>query len=296
MTRPSRATAAGRAFLDLQRLGRDSGRPVQELLQLYVLEGFLDRLQRSPDADRLVLKGGVLLAAFGERRPTRDIDLQAQAMSNETDDVQRHIIDIAKISIDDGIEFDTVAATAAAIRDEDAYTGVRISMPAALATARLAFHVDVNVGDPIVPPAGYIDLPRLLGGTITIKGYPLEMVLAEKIITALARGTVNTRWRDFVDVVILTRRHAVDAPRLAQSLQRVAEHREVAIRPLAAVLAGYGEIGQTRWAAWRRKQLLDDRTPAEFADLVGEFVGFADPILQLDNGLERWDPIKRRWN
>jgi len=26
-------------------------------------------------AERLVLKGGVLLAAFGERRPTRDIDL-----------------------------------------------------------------------------------------------------------------------------------------------------------------------------------------------------------------------------
>ena len=74
MTPPSRATTAGRAFLDFQRLARDSGRPVQELLQLYLLEGFLDRLQRSPDADRLVLKGRVLLAAFGERRPTSDID------------------------------------------------------------------------------------------------------------------------------------------------------------------------------------------------------------------------------
>ena len=39
VTPPSRATTAGRAFLDLQRLARDSGRPVQELLQLYLLEG-----------------------------------------------------------------------------------------------------------------------------------------------------------------------------------------------------------------------------------------------------------------
>ena len=216
-------------------------------------------------------------------------------MSNEAADVQRHIVEIATIAFDDGIEFDAIAATAAVIRDEDAYTGVRVSMPAALATPRLAFHVDVNVGDPIVPPAENVNLPRLLGGTITIKGYPLEMVLAEKIITALARRTVNTRWRDFVDVAILTRRHAVDGPPLAHALQRVAQHRAVQIRPLAGALAGYGEIGQTRWAAWRPKQLLEDRTPAEFADLVDEFIGFADPILQPDNELESWDPIKRRW-
>ena len=49
-------------------------------MQLYVLECFLARLGRSRFADRFVLKGGVLLAAFGERRPTRDIDFQAQAI------------------------------------------------------------------------------------------------------------------------------------------------------------------------------------------------------------------------
>jgi hypothetical protein len=32
--------------------------------QLYALEGFLDRLSRSPHAQRYVLKGGVLLATF----------------------------------------------------------------------------------------------------------------------------------------------------------------------------------------------------------------------------------------
>ncbi len=32
----------------------------------------------SGHSDELVLKGGVLLAAFDVRRPTRDVDLQAQ--------------------------------------------------------------------------------------------------------------------------------------------------------------------------------------------------------------------------
>ena len=72
---PARDTAGGRAYLDLQALARGNGRPVQELLQLFVLEAFLDRLSQSAHRAQLVLKGGVLLAAFGERRPTGDVDL-----------------------------------------------------------------------------------------------------------------------------------------------------------------------------------------------------------------------------
>ncbi|MGQ0504544.1 MAG: nucleotidyl transferase AbiEii/AbiGii toxin family protein, partial [Myxococcaceae bacterium] len=46
------------------------------------MEGFLDRLADSKHAKNLVLKGGVLLAAYDLRRPTRDVDLQAQTMTN----------------------------------------------------------------------------------------------------------------------------------------------------------------------------------------------------------------------
>jgi hypothetical protein len=41
--RPTRATSAGRACLDLQNLARRR-RPTDELHQLYALEGFLSRL------------------------------------------------------------------------------------------------------------------------------------------------------------------------------------------------------------------------------------------------------------
>jgi hypothetical protein len=62
-------------------------------------------------------------------------------------------------------------------------------------------HVDINVGDPIWPEPQEVLLPRLLEGVLAIRGYSVEMVLAEKIITAIERGTENTRWRDFVDIV-----------------------------------------------------------------------------------------------
>lgn len=47
MTNASRDTAAGRAYRDLQNKARREGRPTDEMLSLYALEGFLDRLSGS---------------------------------------------------------------------------------------------------------------------------------------------------------------------------------------------------------------------------------------------------------
>jgi hypothetical protein len=58
--RPTKETTAGQCYLALQREGRRTGRPTDELIQLYALEGFLDRLTKSQYAENFVLKGGVL--------------------------------------------------------------------------------------------------------------------------------------------------------------------------------------------------------------------------------------------
>jgi hypothetical protein len=205
--RPTRATVAGRTYLDLQNLARRQHRPTDELHQLYALEGFLARLAASAYADSLVLKGGVLLAAYDARRPTRDIDMQARALDNNAGQILQHVRAIAAADIDDGLIFDADQAAATVIRDESDYTGVRVSLTATLAAAGLSLHVDVNVGDPIWPAPRSIALPRLLGGSINLTGYPLPMVYAEKFLTALQRGTANTRWRDFADLYLLTDRH-----------------------------------------------------------------------------------------
>lgn len=198
MSHPNRGTVEGRVYLDLQNKARRDGRPNAELQQLYVLEGFLARLAASPDRDRFVLKGGVLLAAFGTRRPTRDVDFQGLRLANDTATVKALIIAVAGIPLEDGLVFHTRTAHADTIRDEDEYSGVRVTMTATLARAQLTFHVDVNVGDPVTPAAVLVHVPRLLGGEpLALSGYPLPMVHAEKVVTALQRGTVNTRWRDW---------------------------------------------------------------------------------------------------
>ncbi|HEU5269395.1 MAG TPA: nucleotidyl transferase AbiEii/AbiGii toxin family protein, partial [Jatrophihabitans sp.] len=270
-------------------------RPTDELHQLYALEGFLARLATSPYADKLVLKGGVLLSAYDARRPTRDIDLQARSIAGDRDDILGLVREVAATAIDDGLIFDADAATAQIIRDEDEYSGVRVTLTTALATARLSLHVDVNIGDPIWPAPCEIELPRLLGGTITLAGYPLPMVYAEKIVTAIQRGSVNTRWRDFADLYILTGHHAADGADLRRALSEVAAYRRVTFWPLAEALAGYADLAQTRWAAWLRRQQLGDRLPVSFADLLAAVSDFADPAITDRVAGLRWNPVARAW-
>lgn len=277
--RPTRATPAGRAYLDLRKAASAAGRPTDEYLQLYALEGLLDRLSSSRHAEHFVLKGGVLLASYDARRPTRDIDLAAVDIANDHDSIRRIVNEILSIGRDDGLEFDQAATTVEAIREEQPYSGVRATIHGALSTAVIQFHVDVNVGDPIWPAPDAIDVPRLLGGSpIRVRGYRVELILAEKIVTTLQRGTANTRWRDFVDIAQLAQRD-VDNDMLVESITRVAAHRQVPVRPLSEALPGYHHVAQARWVAWRRKQGLTGATPDHFGDLLDQVMAFTDPLL-----------------
>ena len=295
MKRATQETEAGRRYLELQRKARHSGRPTDELIQLYALEGFLDRLARSAYVDRFVLKGGVLLAALDARRPTRDIDLAAHDLENSAAHVLSLIREIAAIDVDDGLVFDAGHATAETIRNEDQYSGVRVTLSGTLSRATIRLHVDINVGDPIWPEPQPVQLPRLLAGTLVVRGYPLEMVFAEKIITALARGTANTRWRDFLDLYVLIRRHGVEARTLRASMQSVAQYRGIPLSPLESTLIGFPEIAQNRWLAWLRKQRLESAAPEDFATVLDLVVSFADPVLSDAQTMTSWNPLEKVW-
>ena len=192
--RPTKETTAGQRYLDLQREARRTGRPTVELIQLYALEGFLDRLVKSRYSENLVLKGGVLLAALDARRPTRDIDFAARDLDNDAALVRDVVLQVVAMTLDDGLLFNSEAATAETIRESDNYGGVRVTLGGSLSRAAFQLHADINIGDPIWPEPRQVRLPRVLEGELIVRGYPLEMVLAEKIVTAIARGSANTPW------------------------------------------------------------------------------------------------------
>ena len=148
------------------------------------------------------------------------------------------------------------------IRDEDAYSGVRVTMNAELATARPHFHVDVNVGDPITPPPRSCTFHACSAARSSCAATRSAMVYAEKIVTAISRGTVNTRWRDFADIYLLSRAPSrwpepISLARCARSPVIAGSSRFLSPASSTATATS----AKQRWAAWRRRQRLDDRLP-----------------------------------
>jgi len=291
--RPTHASNAGRVYLAIRKKALAEGRATDEYLQTHALESFVDRLAVSGHVGNFVLKGGVLLSAFDVRRPTRDVDLALHGLSNDLDAISAVIGEIASIRRDDGWEL--IVTGAETIREDAAYAGARVSLRGSLASARQEFHVDVSCGDPIRPAPDFVTIERLLGGAITLRGYPLSMVFAEKLTTALQRGPTNTRWRDYADVYRLSRAHSIEGRVLAESLGAVAEARLATPRTLAAATAGFALLAQSQWAAWVRKQKLTDQVPLDFALVVSAVVAFVDPVLDGRAAELVWEPLGSQW-
>jgi hypothetical protein len=297
MTRPTKNTLAGRVYLDLQNRARRENRTTQELLTLYVLERWLARLSASLHANTFILKGGMLLAAFGARRPTADVDLLAQRVANDEAIVRTRVVAIAQINLDDGVDYLTDTITAQAIRDQDIYAGIRMSMDCRISTAMVKLKLDVNVGDPVTPEPRQVALPSQRPGTpaVSVLGYPIETVLAEKASTAIALGEANTRVRDYADIYTLTGRHTLYFRTMHDALRATAAHRDVTLIPLSQVI---GDLPGQRQAVFHafRNRLGDDgmRLPPLFADVVSAVLRFVDPLVT-SSGALTWDPVAREW-
>ncbi|HEY0217389.1 MAG TPA: nucleotidyl transferase AbiEii/AbiGii toxin family protein [Cellulomonas sp.] len=290
-----------RQVLDrLADLGRGESRPAAELYTLYTLERFLDRLGRTEFREDFVLKGGILLAAYRLRRPTSDIDMQAVDLTLDVAHMNAVIEAVAGVTADDGVALDPGSTIVRPIRDDDQYAGLRVVVREVTLHGRRipgGLKLDVSTGDPIWPEATTVRLPGLLGGHIELLGHPLPTVIAEKTVTVLQRGTQSTRWRDYVDVRELAQRYSFTAVELRAAGESVAIHRGVDLGPLAAVTAGYGRVGQARWAAWVARQGLAASTRADLEDQVADVVALIDPIYTgaVAPG-SIWDPSRGRWD
>ncbi|MFC7374965.1 nucleotidyl transferase AbiEii/AbiGii toxin family protein [Brachybacterium sp. GCM10030268] len=273
-------------FRQLQNRARSDGAkagkptPTAEYLTRHVLESFLERLARTDHRDNFILKGGILLAVYGVRRPTKDVDSEAVNVSVTPEhivDVVRHV---AAVDVADGVWFDVDTVSIQEIRDDAEYPGRRVRVNCRVGPQMLVVVWDISTGDPIVPLPRPVKVPRVLGHDIEMLGYAPETTVAEKGVTILERGTASTRWRDYIDIVQLSEKHGVDEDLLLESAQAVARYRKIALGPIAPVIAGYGAIGQVKWAAWRRKERHEDVSEPYLDAQMAKVAAVLDPVFR----------------
>lgn len=204
----------------------DSGK-AQTLLRHFAMERFLERVSISQYKDNLILKGGMLMSSLVgiDNRSTMDIDTTLKGASLSVGDVLAMVQRIAEVDIDDGMTFSIKDGEE--IMEDSEYGGVRVSMVAHMERTVIPMKIDISTGDAITPEETLHGYKLMFEErTIDIWAYPIETVLSEKIETALARGVVNTRMRDYYDIyMLLESERSIDLETLRAAISATATTR-----------------------------------------------------------------------
>lgn len=255
----------------------------QILLTRYALERLLYRLSVSPHRDRFILKGAMLFVTWvaDPFRSTRDLDLLGYGDNGAEAIAGTFRVICAQPVADDGVTFDVAALTAAPIREELEYGGVRVRTTATIAGARIPIQVDIGFGDAVTPAPVEIDYPTLLDAPVPhLRAYPVETVVAEKFEALITLGIVNSRLKDFYDLWLIAQTFEFRRSVLIEAVRRTFERRETAL--LVDIPIGltdeFVEAWATQWRAFLGRERMA-AAPDALATIIADLRLFLMPLV-----------------
>lgn len=185
----------------VRNVSKGDDKVAKSILRIFFMERFLERVSISKYKNNFILKGGMLVSALLgiNVRATMDIDTTVQALPLTKNDIAGIILDICEIPIDDNVSFKIISIDT--IMDDFDYPGIRLHMEGALDRLRQPIKIDVSTDDAITPHAVEYNYELMFENrVICLNTYNIKTLLAEKLQTIIARGTANTRMRDFYDI------------------------------------------------------------------------------------------------
>lgn len=276
-----------------------SGCTFQEALTYYGLERAIYRISISEYAEHFVLKGGIFLyAIFGRNyeRATTDVDFLARRISNSSEEMKAIFQKIFSQDVDDALVFDIDAITVENITELKEYHGLHVSFVGYLDRTKIPIGIDIGFGDVIYPDAVKMDFPVILDMEAPrVNAYSLETLIAEKLEAIIHNGYLNSRYKDFYDIYVLSTNYEFSYERLRNAVIQTFENRKT---QMTMDVAAFSEeflndpMHQTRWKAFlkKKKALIQISMP----DAMNWIKAFVCPLLE---GMEKtkWSPKKGIW-
>ncbi len=283
----------GRTASIRQRLlnhARVRGEDFQFVLDRYAIERLMYRLSISPHRDRFLLKGAMLFSAWFDapHRPTRDADFLAAGVPPDAEAMLGVIRDLLAMNADDGLEFDHGTLAVRQIREEAKYHGLRATLRGKLGTATCLVQWDVGFGDAVTPGPEEIEMPVLLPDMPAprMRVYPRETAFAEKLEAMALLGMVNSRMKDYFDLLALAREGRVDPQVLAEAIHATFARRGTPLPDhLPTGLTEAFALDQGKRAQWRAFLSRNRLEAPDLEIVVAELALFVAPAVRVARGL-----------
>jgi predicted nucleotidyltransferase component of viral defense system len=287
----------------LVNIAKKERRSFDSVLLLYMQERLLYRLSISEFGSKFVLKGGLLMFMLTEYkgRPTKDIDLLAQQILNDKDDIKRVFLSVCSIRYeDDGLVFNGEDIEVEDIKEGADYHGVRVKTTCLLGNAKKMLQLDIGFGDIVIPKPQVMECPILLDlAAPVIKVYSLESIISEKFQAMIALSVANSRMKDFYDIFTLLSTYNFDGRKLQEAVCETLHRRHTILEKENVIFAEEFIQDENRnklWQSFLRKINVEKFEFREVMNSIGEFLKpIYDSIINENEFFMQWDCSNRRW-
>lgn len=194
----------------LKYIAKEQGRTFNEVWKQLLLERFLARLSSSSHQKSFIFKGGLLLAQYLEiGRETKDVDFLLKRIRAERPAVEAALKEVISADLEDGFQF-TWSGIEELQQPHMEYAGFRATLNVGFEKMKDKIQIDIGVGDTVEQIEEDFELfvykgKPIFSGAITLQVYPVEAILAEKLEAIISKGALNSRMKDYHDVILMTR-------------------------------------------------------------------------------------------
>lgn len=272
----------------LLNITKETGEDFNLILNRYGMERLLFRLSCSEWRDQFLLKGALLFSVWNQEphRPTRDADFLG-LMQPEIARLKNIFSSLCiKARVEDGIEFDPDSVYVEEIRENNTYEGLRVKMSGLLDRAKISLQIDIGFGDVVTPDPEVVALPVILDHEAPVlKAYPIYTVVAEKLEAIVKLGMVNSRMKDFYDLLIICKQFDLDKQLLLDAIVATFRRRKTTLsgdKPVAFTRDFIDDPGKQRlWKAFVERNRLKD--VPELGEVMQTLETYFSPILMKVN-------------
>jgi hypothetical protein len=207
----------------IHRAAAQTGVDFDELARQIVREAFLRRLAMSPDAQKLVLRGSMLLQLWvgPKRRFARDLDFLG-LFKNDFDETRRRIEGIAAfVGAADGVVFDLSSFVAEETWKGTPSPGFKLNGVALVETLPVAFSLDIGFGDPVVPAPEWFEYPSSVKGIASARVLAVgpEMSIGWKLHSLIELGPKRWRPKHLHDLMLFAGMPGLDGDVLKSTIR-----------------------------------------------------------------------------
>jgi hypothetical protein len=293
----------------LQNAGMPLGLSQNEMMRLYLIDGFLRRLSASSYHGQFVLGGAYTLykVALGPTRMrlTQDADYSVNGVANDPTALRDALAAICVLGAPDLALFDPNSILVAPILPTQPDAGLQARLTAYIGKARDTVTLDCSFS-PVFPPGPQAQsLPATLPGDndIPVWTVPLEDIMAGKVESMLRRGATSTRFKDYWDIAQLARTLDFDGAQVASTLLATCAYRGTALDITNVVFADVAFLTDPQqlagWSRFLNRLRGTGAPPLTFTEAIGTVRALYGPVIagQISpQTMRHWSHVTHAWS